>query len=48
MSILNLSVFESYLLAIPAIMIGSILFGAGLVLLLQSDGNDRTDGAEPP
>jgi hypothetical protein len=32
----NLSPFETYLIAIPAIMLGSILFLGGIILLLES------------
>jgi hypothetical protein len=31
----NLSPFEMYLIAVPAIMLGSILFLGGIVLLLE-------------
>jgi hypothetical protein len=32
----NLSPFETYLVAVPAIMLGSILFLGGIILLLES------------
>ena len=35
-SLSNFSSFEMYLLAIPAIMLGSILFLGGIVLLLEA------------
>jgi hypothetical protein len=31
----NLSPFETYLIAVPAIMLGSILFLGGIILLLE-------------
>ena len=31
----NLSAFENYLLVVPAIMLGSILFLGGIILLLE-------------
>jgi hypothetical protein len=31
----NLSPFEAYLIAVPAIMLGSILFLGGIILLLE-------------
>jgi hypothetical protein len=34
-SLSNLSSFEMYLIAIPAIMLGSILFLGGIILLLE-------------
>jgi hypothetical protein len=33
----NLSPFETYLIAVPAIMLGSILFLGGIILLLESE-----------
>ena len=33
--LLNMPVLESYLIAIPAIMVGSILLLGGIVLLLE-------------
>jgi hypothetical protein len=35
----NLSPFEMYLIAVPAIMLGSILFFGGIILLLEPPRN---------
>ena len=37
----NLSPFETYLIAVPAVMLGSILFLSGIILLLG--GRNKND-----
>jgi hypothetical protein len=41
----NLSAFESYLIAMPAIMIGSILFLGGIILLLEPRKKNDAENA---
>ena len=39
----NLSPFETYLIAMPAIMLGSILFLGGIILLLEPRKKDDAE-----
>jgi hypothetical protein len=41
----NLPAFETYLIAIPAILVGSILLIGGIVLLLET--RHENDGSQP-
>jgi hypothetical protein len=42
----NLSPFETYLIAIPAIMLGSILFLGGIILLLEPKNESDAETLE--
>ena len=39
----NLSPFETFLIAVPAIMLGSILFLGGIILLLEPRNKDDAE-----
>ena len=39
----NLSPFETFLIAVPAIMLGSILFLGGIILLLEPRSKDDAE-----
>jgi hypothetical protein len=42
----NLSPFETYLVALPAVMFGSILFLAGIILLLEPRNKNDAETLE--
>jgi hypothetical protein len=42
----DLSPFETYLVALPAVMFGSILFLAGIILLLQPQNKNDAETLE--
>ena len=42
----NLSPFETYLVALPAVMFGSILFLAGIILLFESRNKNDAETLE--
>ncbi|HET7851436.1 MAG TPA: hypothetical protein VFK91_01660 [Methyloceanibacter sp.] len=45
--LLNLPPLESYLVAVPAIMLGAILFLGGVILLLDPRHRNGGNGAQP-